>query len=122
MNLKYTLLLIFSVSFSSVNAQYYTGQKVFSNKFPSEKIDYSQDTYLKIDNSCNGCNDIIVAIENIYTRKVIRHAYINSGDIFDFNYIPVGHTFVNICGLIDMEGKIKKDVWFSYSVDELGVI
>ena len=122
MNLKYTLLLIFSVSFLSVNAQYYTGQKVFSNKFPSEKIDYSQDTYLKIDNSCNGCNDIIVAIENVYTRKVIRHAYINSGDIFDFNYIPVG-TYICKYMWTDRYGRKnyqKDDSSFSYGVDEVG--
>lgn len=122
MNLKFILLLIFSASFLTVDAQYYTGQKVFSNKFPYEKIDYSQDTYLKIDNSCRGCNDIIVAIENVYSGRVIRHAYINSGDIFDFNYIPVG-TYICKYMWTDRYGQKsyqKDDSSFSYGANQIG--
>jgi hypothetical protein len=78
------ILLILSLNAS---AQYYTGQKVFAKKFPTEIKDYSQDTYISI---TNADGDIIVAIEDISTGKVIQHAYIKSRDIFKFEHIPVG--------------------------------
>ena len=88
-------LTIFSIFFFSQNlfSQYYTGQRVFVNKFPSEIKNYDQDTYLEIDNSCSNCDDIIVAIENINNDRVIQHAYIKKGAKFKFKYIPVG-TYV----------------------------
>ena len=76
--------LIFSVS---VNAQYYTGQKVFVNKFPTEISDNKQDTYIQINNSDG---DIIVAVEQFSSGRVIRHAYIKSNDSYKFKNIPVG--------------------------------
>ena len=88
--MKKLLLLVLMIPILGMSQNYYTGQRVYSSKFPSETKDYTQDTYLKIDNTCSGCNDIIVAIENIYQGKVIQHAYINSGDSYSFNDIPVG--------------------------------
>ena len=87
---KTQLLLIFLLISNLCFSQYYTGQRVFSNKFPSEIKDYNQDTYLMIDNTCRNCNDIIVAVEDIYNNRVIQHAYINSGDSYKFKSIPVG--------------------------------
>ena len=52
--------------------------------------DYSQDTYIRIENSSD---DMIVAVENVSTGKVIQHAYILARDTYDFEYIPVG-TYV----------------------------
>ena len=85
----FTLALICLVT-TNCHAQYYTGQKVFKDKFPSETKDYNQDTYIKIENASG---DIIVAVENTYTGRVIQHAYITSRDTYKFKYIPVG-TYV----------------------------
>lgn len=80
-------LLVLLIVFQS---SYYTGQKVFSSRFPSEVFDYSRDTWIRIINSET---DIIVAVENVNSGKVIRHAYINGGDVYTFKAIPVG-TYV----------------------------
>jgi len=90
---KYLTLALIFLATTNCFAQYYTGQKVFRDKFPAETKDYNQDTYLKIDNTCSKCDDIIVAVESVELDKVIQHAYINSGDIYEFKYIPVG-TYV----------------------------
>lgn len=71
----------------------YTGQRIFKSKFPTEIKDYNQDTYIKIDNACSGCNDIIVAVESISLEKVVQHAYIKAGDTYEFKNIPLG-TYV----------------------------
>ena len=83
------VLIFFAVQAPAI-AQYYTGQRVFASKFPTETKDYQQDTYVKIENSSG---DIIVAIENVRTGKTIQHAYILSNDDYEFKYIPVG-TYV----------------------------
>lgn len=85
--LRLLIIVIIYIAPTNCNAQYYTGQKVFKNKFDTEIKDYNQDTYIKIENASG---DIIVAVENIRTGKVIQHAYITSKDTYKFNYIPVG--------------------------------
>ena len=87
---KFFTLALICLATTNCNAQYYTGQKIFKDKFPSETKDYNQDTYIKIENSSG---DIIVAVENTRTGRVIQHAYINSRDTYEFKYIPVG-TYV----------------------------
>ena len=82
-------LLILLISFSSFS-QYYTGQRVFAEKFPQELKDYNQDTYIKV-NNVKG--DIIVAIQDINLNKVIQHSYILSYQTYTFKNIPVG-TYV----------------------------
>ncbi|MDA9875450.1 hypothetical protein N9D29_05535 [Flavobacteriaceae bacterium] len=77
----------FLILSTSVRAQYYTGQKVFVNKFPTEISDNKQDTYIQINNSDG---DIIVAVEQFSSGRVIRHAYIKSNDSYKFKNIPVG--------------------------------
>ena len=81
--------LILLISFSSFS-QYYTGQRVFADKFPQELKDYNQDTYIKV-NNVKG--DIIVAIEDINLNRVIQHSYILSYQTYTFKNIPVG-TYV----------------------------
>ena len=83
-NILFILALL--ISFSSF-AQYYTGQRVFSDKFPTEVSDKSQDTYILIKNSNT---DIIVAVKDLIRNKVIQHAYINAKDNYRFRNIPVG--------------------------------
>jgi|TARA_B110000908_G_C10142581_1_gene397490 hypothetical protein len=73
-------LLIFS--------QYYTGQRVFSEKFPVEVIDNKQDTYIEIKNSNI---DIIVAVKDLSKDIVIQHAYIKAKENYKFKNIPVGN-------------------------------
>tara|TARA_B100001142_G_scaffold127925_1_gene129824 strand:- start:97 stop:540 length:444 start_codon:yes stop_codon:yes gene_type:complete len=85
---KFFTIALFCLATTNCYSQYYTGQKVFKDKFPPETKDYNQDTYIKIENASN---DIIVAVENTYTGKVIQHAYITSKDIYEFKYIPVGN-------------------------------
>ena len=87
-NFKFLTIILFCLLTTNSYSQYYTGQKVFKDKFPTENKDYNQDTYIKIENASG---DIIVAVENTYTGKVIQHAYINSKDIYEFKYIPVGN-------------------------------
>lgn len=86
-NSKIYFFVCFLISSISVNAQYYTGQKVFVNKFPTEISDNTQDTYIQINNSDG---DIIVAVEQFSSGRVIRHAYIKSNDSYKFKNIPVG--------------------------------
>ena len=81
--------LILLISFSSFS-QYYTGQRVFAEKFPQELKDYNQDTYIKV-NNVKG--DIIVAIEDINLNRVIQHSYILSYQTYTFKNIPIG-TYV----------------------------
>ena len=90
-----TLYIYFSFS------QYYTGQRVFSNKFPSEKIDVNQDTYILIKNSNT---DIIVAVKDLTRDKIIQHAYINAKDNYKFINIPVG-KYVCMYMWTDTQGK-----------------
>jgi hypothetical protein len=85
--MKFILTNLVLIIFLNISAQYYTGEKVFASKFPSESIDLNMDTYLQINNSNL---DIIVAIENVLTGRVIQHAYINSDDSYKFKNIPVG--------------------------------
>ena len=70
-NLIYIVLFIPLV----LSSQYYTGQKVFKSKFPPEIKDSSQDTYIEIINSNT---DIIVAVRNVRSDRVIQHAYIKA--------------------------------------------
>ena len=116
-----TLLLIF-LSSASCFAQYYTGQKVFRDRFSEEIKDYNQDTYLKIDNTCSKCNDIIVAIESVGLDQVIRHAYINKGDVYEFEYIPVG-TYVCKYMWTDIYGRKhyeKDNKCMQYGYNQIG--
>ncbi len=83
-NLFFTIALF--VSFSTFS-QYYTGQRVFSNKFPTEISDIKQDTYILIKNSNT---DIIVAVKDLSRGFVIQHAYIKAQDNYKFTNIPVG--------------------------------
>jgi len=90
--LKSLIVVLIFLSTSNCIAQY-TGQRIFKSKFQTETKDYNQDTYVKIDNTCSGCDDIIVAVESISLDKVVQHAYIKGGDAYEFKYIPVG-TYV----------------------------
>jgi len=115
---KFFTLALICLATTNCHAQYYTGQKVFKDKFPSENKDYNQDTYIKIDNTCYGCKDMIVAVESIGLNKVIQHAYIKSGDAHDFEYIPVG-TYVCKYMWTDSNGrkhyeKDEKSMKFGY--------
>ena len=112
----FTLLLIISLN---ISAQYYTGQKVCNSEFPKESLDLNMDTYLQINNSNI---DMIVAIENIRTGKVIQHAYINSENTYKFKNIPVGE-FVCKNMWTDKFGNknfLKDDEVLKYKENEYG--
>jgi hypothetical protein len=117
--MKFFTLALICLATTNCYSQYYTGQKVFKDKFPSEIKDYNQDTYLKIENSGD---DIIVAVENTRTGKVIQHAYINSSDTYEFKYIPVG-SYVCKYMWTDKNGRKhfqKDNSTMQYGVDEVG--
>ena len=117
--MKFFTLALICLATTNCFAQYYTGQKVFKDKFPSETKDFNQDTYLKIENSGD---DIIVAIENTGTGKVIQHAYINSRDTYEFKYIPVG-SYVCKYMWTDYNGRKhfqKDNSTMKYRVNEVG--
>jgi hypothetical protein len=120
-NSVFYLLLIFCLASSFEGfAQYYTGQRVFSSKFPSEKKDYSQDTYVKIENSSG---DIIVAIEDVRLGKTIQHAYILSYDSYEFKNIPVGKYYCKYMWTDPLTGKRlfqKDNSLMEFKVDEYG--
>ena len=61
-SMKLRCFCFFILCLFYAEAQYYTGQKVFANKFPNEIIDNSRDTYIQINNSIG---DIIVALEQL---------------------------------------------------------
>lgn len=114
-----SIFLLTTLISPHLSAQYYTGQKVFSSKFPSEVKDYNQDTYILIENSST---DIIVAVENVISGNVIQHAYITSKDSYKFEYIPVG-TYVCKYMWTDTYGKKhfeKDDSSMTFKVDEYG--
>lgn len=100
-------------------AQYYTGQKVFANKFPTEIIDSTKDTYIQINNSSG---DIIVAVEQLSTGRVIRHVYIKSYETYKFHGIPTG-TYVCKYMWTDQNGKRhfnKDDKSMKFKSNEVG--
>ena len=120
-NSVFYLLLIFCLtsSFDGL-AQYHTGQRVFSSKFPTEKKDYSQDTYVKIENSSG---DIIVAVEDVRLGKTIQHAYILSFDTYEFKNIPVGKYCCKYMWTDPITGKRlfqKDNSLMEFKVDEYG--
>ena len=71
-----------------------TQVNVFS-RFPSEVKDYSQDTYIHVENSSD---DMIVAVENVSTGKVIQHAYILARTRMTSNTFQWVRTCANTCG------------------------
>ena len=107
------------ISSFSISQKYYTGQRVFSNRFPKEIRDFNQDTFIKIINSKG---DIIVAIEDVIKKKVIQHSYILSYDTYSFKNIPVG-TYVAKYMWTDSYGnrRYEKDnSTMQFKVDEYG--
>jgi hypothetical protein len=117
--IKFFTLALICLATINCYSQYYTGQKVFKDKFPSEKKDYNQDTYLEIENDGG---DIIVAVENTLTGRVIQHAYIKSRDTHKFTYIPIG---VYVCKYMwtDNNGRKhfqKDNSTMQYKVNEVG--
>ena len=118
--MKYIITNLLFLVFININAQYYTGQKVFASKFPSEIFDINMDTYLKIINSDQ---DLIVAIENVSTGKVIRHAYINSEEAYEFKNIPVGSYVCEYMWTDKFSGKKqynKDDQFLEYEENQYG--
>tara|TARA_B110000259_G_scaffold168156_1_gene197002 strand:- start:10809 stop:11243 length:435 start_codon:yes stop_codon:yes gene_type:complete len=118
--MKYIITNLLFLVFININAQYYTGQKVFASKFPSEIFDINMDTYLKIINSDQ---DLIVAIENVSTGKVIRHAYINSEEAYEFKNIPVGSYVCKYMWTDKFSGKKqynKDDQFLEYEENQYG--
>ena len=118
-NSKRFFFVCFLISSISVNAQYYTGQKVFVNKFPTEISDNTQDTYIQINNSDG---DIIVAVEQFSSGRVIRHAYIKSNDSYKFKNIPLG-SFICKYMWTDRYGKKhfnKDDESMQFKANEVG--
>ena len=102
-----------------LSSQYYTGQKVFKSKFPPEIKDSSQDTYIEIINSNT---DIIVAVRNIRSDRVIQHAYIKARQSYKFKNIPVG-TYVCNYMWTDRNGKRyfnKDDKSMAFKTNEVG--
>ena len=78
------------------------------------------DTYLKIINSDQ---DLIVAIENVSTGKVIRHAYINSEEAYEFKNIPVGSYVCKYMWTDKFSGKKqynKDDQFLEYEENQYG--
>lgn len=101
-------------------SQYFTGERVFASRFPSEIKDYSQDTYIRIENSSD---DMIVAVEDVVSGKVIQHAYILARDDYDFEYIPVGTYVCKYMWTDKLTGRRmyeKDNQTMTFKVDEYG--
>jgi hypothetical protein len=118
-SMKLRCFYFFILCIFYAEAQYYTGQKVFANKFPNEIIDNSRDTYIQINNSIG---DIIVALEQLSSGRVIQHAYIKSYDSYKFQGIPVG---IYVCKYMwtDQNGKKqfnKDDKSMQFKSNEVG--
>ena len=122
MNLKFIILIPLVFSFYNLCAQNYTGQRIYSSKFPSEIKDSEQDTYIKINNSCYDCYNIVVAIEDFYRNRVIQHAFIKKGSNYSFKNLPVGTYFCKYLWT-DEYGKKhyqKDNSKMQYKLDEVG--
>ena len=104
-NILFILFLFLSLNSYS---QYYTGERVFADKFPPELSDSNRSSYLLIKNSNL---DIIVALKDVNKDKVIQHAYINAEDNYKFTNIPLG-KYVCMYMWTDSSGKRH------YSIDD----
>ena len=117
--MKNYLIILATLISINVTAQYYTGERVFALKFPSEKSNLDNDTYVQINNSNL---DLIVAIEDISSGQVIQHAYIKAEDSYKFTNIPVG-SYVCKYMWTDKNGNKnfqKDDSYLVYKKDEVG--
>jgi len=84
-NSKEILFVYFFILSISISALYYTGQKVFANKFPIEISESYHDSYIQINYF-----DIetVDGIEKFKSCRVIQHACIKSNDSYKFKGIP----------------------------------
>ena len=117
--LKNIVWFLFLNSTYVFSQTYYTSQRVFSDRFPEEIMDYSQKTYIKIKNTRG---DIIVAIEDVNKRRVIQHSYIIAYGTYSFKNIPFGR-YVAKYMWTDTHGnrRYEKDNSFmEFEVDNIG--
>lgn len=85
---KYVFLFILIVSNYVFAQRPFTGEKIFSNKFPLEQINRVSFSSLTVSNTIN--DDIIVILRD-GARHYISHVYIRAKDSFTFENLPVGH-------------------------------
>ena len=73
-----------------------TGDKVFSNRFPPDVLNYFSEASLEIKNTVE--HDIIVLIRDQY-RKYVRHVYIRNGERFTLKNLPITRIYVQFKSL-----------------------
>lgn len=84
----YISLLIFVVSNYVLAQRPFTGEKIFSNKFPAEQINTVSFSSLVVSNTIS--DDIIVTLRD-GGRHYISHVYIRANETYTFENLPVGH-------------------------------
>jgi hypothetical protein len=85
---KYLFLFILIVGNYVFAQRPFTGEKIFSDKFPSEQINRVSFSSLTVSNTIN--DDIIVTLR-AGERNYISHVYIRAKESFTFKNLPVGH-------------------------------
>ena len=84
----YISLLILVVSNYVLAQRPFTGEKIFSNKFPAEQINTVSFSSLVVSNTIS--DDIIVTLRD-GGRHYISHVYIRANEAYTFENLPVGH-------------------------------
>ena len=88
------ILLVIPSSLFSQRGE--TGDKVFSNRFPPDVLNYFSEASLEIKNTVE--HDIIVLIRDQY-RKYVRHVYIRNGERFTLKNLPITRIYVQFKSL-----------------------
>ena len=83
-------------SFFTFSQRGETGDKVFSNRFPPDVLNYFSEASLEIKNTVE--HDIIVLIRDQY-RKYVRHVYIRNGERFTLKNLPITRIYVQFKSL-----------------------
>ena len=85
---KYLILFLLFGSNYVLAQRPTTGEKIFNDRYPAEKINLVSFSSLTVSNTIN--DDVIVTLRD-GGRHYISHVYIRANEHYTFENLPVGH-------------------------------